>query len=94
MVLVELGGGVAGRHGNAKGRVRIEERVSSGGARGGGGGVRDREKREGIECWEGRRERRRCGKGSRERWDREGEMDRASGSLAARGNKEWDREAG
>ena len=70
VVLVELGGGVAGRHGSAKGRVRIEERVSSGGARGGGGDVRDREKREGIERWEGRRDRRRCGKGSRERWDR------------------------
>ena len=41
VVLVELGGGVAGRHGRAKGRVRIEERVSSGGARGGGGDVRD-----------------------------------------------------
>ena len=44
--------------------------------------MRDREKREGIECWEGRRERRRCGKGSRERWDREGEE---MGSLPALG---------
>ena len=82
VVLVELGGGVAGRHDSAKGRVRIEERVSSGGARGGGGDVRDREKREGIERWEGRRERRRCGKGSRERWHREGEE---MGSLPALG---------
>ena len=82
VVLVELGGGVAGRHGSAKGRVRIEERVSSGGARGVGGDVRDREKREGIERWEGRRDRRRCGKGSRERWDREGEE---MGSLPALG---------
>ena len=48
VVLVELGGGVAGRHGSAKGRVRIEERVSSGGARGGGGDVRDRGKERNV----------------------------------------------